>query len=210
MTRGMTLAILTAFMLGLAAGCSPWPRPAADGSGGADPAAKPDYLPKPITKEELPANKAKLADLEKLITAKDEELAALRGEVDVLRKQIAAAEGPKENVYGTPEELFADMPMQAYPRFGPDAGIERAAARKWCEANLIGRTVEWTTTVQKVIVSGDGLFTVELRLEGALDASAAFPDDPFHIQGVPFGDSFLFGNQQCHVILVLQRYVGLA
>src|SRR4051812_11745693 len=78
-----------------------------------------------------PTAPARLAELEKEIAAKEKDLTALRAEADALRKRIAAGDAPKDKVYRTPQELFADMPKDAYPKFGPAAGIERGAALKW-------------------------------------------------------------------------------
>src|SRR5262249_9241112 len=61
--------------------------------------------------------------------------------------------GPKDGVYRNRAALFADVPKDAYPKAGADAGIERAAAKKWYQANLPGRVIEWTVPVDSVAVT---------------------------------------------------------
>src|SRR5436190_15037764 len=63
MTRGTVFAVATGFVIGLAFGCGSSKPPEA--SGGSDPTpAKPGEPAKPIAKDELPAAKAKRAELE--------------------------------------------------------------------------------------------------------------------------------------------------
>jgi hypothetical protein len=177
------------------------------GADTSDSAKKPE-LPKHVGKEDLPAAKAKLADLEKTIATKEQELADLRAEADGLRRQIAA-KASNDKVYQTPKELFADMPKDAYPKFGPAGGIERAAARKWCKENLVGRTVEWTATVykdrykdRKVKITGDGPFTVTVGFQGATsNAVAKLPDNVNQVGGFSFGGLFHLGGEPCEVII---------
>src|SRR5213078_1814083 len=63
MTRGTVFAVAAGFVIGLAFGCGS-SKPA-EASGGSDPTpVKPGDPAKPIAKDELPAAKAKLAELE--------------------------------------------------------------------------------------------------------------------------------------------------
>src|SRR5437879_1801965 len=63
MTRGTVFAVAAGFVIGLAFGCGSSKPPEA--SGGSDPTpAKPGDPVKPIAKDELPAAKAKVAELE--------------------------------------------------------------------------------------------------------------------------------------------------
>src|SRR5262249_46523135 len=102
---------------------------------------------------------------------------------------------PKGRVYRTPTELFADMPRSAYPKFGPAFGIERAAARKWFNENVVGRTIEWTATVKEVAIDGDGPFDVR----PTLDWYEASPSPLFG--SFAFGGEFAIGGQACQVCL---------
>ena len=107
-------------------------------------------------------------------------------------------EKEKEKVYTTPAELFAGMPKDAYPKFGSDGGIERAAARKWAKTNLVGRTVEWTATVKEVQIDGDAPFTVRLITETEYSGGRIGLD---HCLGFLFGGMFSLGGQPCQAIL---------
>ncbi|HUY31590.1 MAG TPA: hypothetical protein VMV69_02345 [Pirellulales bacterium] len=140
----------------------------------------------------IAAKEKELADLGKAVAAKAKEPADLSSDANATRKSIPAAEAPKDNVYRTPTELFADMPNDAYPRFGPEGAIERAAARKWVKANLVGRTVEWTAIVKHVEISGDGPFTVRL---GCTHKGL------WRNRFLLFGGAFGLGNQSCQVLL---------
>ncbi len=102
-----------------------------------------------------------------------------------------------DSVFRTPEELFARMPEDSRPKSGPDGGIERAAAKKWANANLAGRTIEWTALVGSVEVQGEDPFTITARLsprEGFdnQNYSGATPS-------LPFGNAFSLGDQVCLV-----------
>lgn len=151
--------------------------------------------PAPLPKAELPGAKKKLAQLDAEIADKEKELSTLRTEADKLRQRIAATEGSKEKVYKKPEELFGDLPKSAYPKFGPAGGIERAAAKKWCKANLVGRRVEWTATIEEVSITDDGPFQVVIKL------LLPFSADTLGIEGAPFGKTFMLGEQVCGVII---------
>lgn len=61
----------------------------------------------------------------------------------------------KEKVFRTSADLFAGMPKEAYPKSGPGAGIERAAALDWFKENIVGHSVEWTAKVDNPQVEGD-------------------------------------------------------
>jgi hypothetical protein len=134
----------------------------------APPAPKADDPPKTSPKENLASSKERLAELEKAIAAEEKRLADLKTEADTVRKGLADEHPSIERVYHSGEELFVDMPRSAYPKTGTDAGIERAEARKWLKAKLIGRSVEWTAIVREVVVKEDLLeFNVELKIDHA-------------------------------------------
>jgi hypothetical protein len=158
---------------------------------------------RPLAPDDLPAAEARLAELEKEIAGSEEKLAGLKAEAANLRSQIGAAKsGASGKVYTRAEDLFADMPADAYPKFGPEGGIERAAARKWANENLVGRTVEWQVTVKSVDVGGDGpfrvvLITEELSTFQGLNNPAYGGGDSFFA----FGPKFSLGGQDCRVFL---------
>jgi hypothetical protein len=94
----------------------------------------------------------------------------------------------------TPKGLFADMPAEAYPKYGPEGGIERAKARKWMNDHLVGRTVEWTATVKEVAISGDDPFKVVLVTSG----DRLFPKGFANGFASP---TFFLGGQECQVVI---------
>jgi hypothetical protein len=191
--------IVAGFVVALTLGFGSSKAPEAAG-GGADPVQKPDDPPGSITKEELATKKAKLAEVEKAIAAREKELADLRLEANGLRKLIAAAEAPKDKVYRTGPELLADMPKDAYPKAGPQGGIERAAARKWLKANVVGRTVEWTMTVREVSDTGDDPFHVEVLV---LSKAKFVGNKNNTVQPAePFGDEFLLDGESWQITLI--------
>ena len=165
--------------------------------------------PKRFAPGELPPAVRKLADLEKTIAAKEKELADLKAEANTLR-QADVNTLRQSIVYRTPGELLADMPMDAYPKFGADAGIERAKARKWVKANLIDRTIEaeWTVIDGGISVVGNDPYTVVLSFDettGTLSDEKENPNSPAlpsHTLRVrPFGDPILLGNQSCQIYI---------
>jgi hypothetical protein len=196
--RGPALAALSSFLVGLILGCG---SKATDASGGAgDPAPRATDPPKPVTKDTLQDAKERLSEMEKAITAKKKELANLEGAADALRKEITDTEvpkdkAPKEKVYKTATELFADLPKDKYPKAGKEFGIERAAARKWAKDTLPGRRVELSAGIIDVSVGGDGPFKVEVTLDGWYAPGL----------GYAFGDAFKLGDQPCYVILTQSR-----
>jgi hypothetical protein len=149
MWRSAGLVVVFGFAFGCG-GSAPSPEASADvgqpAAAKGDPPAPPAGEPKPVPKEGLPAAKARLAKLEKDIEAKEKELTALKAEADLLRGQIAAAEGTNK-VYRSPAELFADMPRDKYPSPSEDGAPERAVCNKWLKENVVGRVVEWKATV---------------------------------------------------------------
>ncbi|HEV3006068.1 MAG TPA: hypothetical protein VGX78_16485, partial [Pirellulales bacterium] len=112
------------------------------------------------------AEAKELAKVDETIAAKEKELADLSSVADALRKRIAAKKkmpnATEAKAYRSMEALLADMPKHAYPKFGADGAIERAAARKWVKANLVGRKIQWKATLKKVDISGNDPFTVRL------------------------------------------------
>ena len=116
----------------------------------------------------------------------------------IARYQVPMTEAPKGKGHRTAENLFADMPKDAYPKFGPAGGIERAAARKWLtEEFTAGQVVEWEATVTEVYDEGDGPFSVKLFV-------AVKGDKP--ISGWCLGKPISLGGQLCQVIMVGHIY----
>jgi hypothetical protein len=181
-------------LISLVAGCSFETQP-----GG----SKEDDDPSQLAADDLPATEARLAELDKEIASSEEKLAALKAEAASLRRQMGAAKSRASGkVYTRAEDLLADMPPDAYPKFGPERGIERAAARNWAKEHLVGRTVEWQVTVKGVDVSGDGPFRVVLNTEElstfqGLNNPAFGLGDSFFA----FGPKFSLGGQDCRVFL---------
>lgn len=188
MRRTSTIVGLSGFLVGMVLGCSSNTPEAASGANAA-PAQKVGDPPKAVATDA----KTRLAELEKTIATRERELAELRVTADSLRKEIAAAEGGNVKVYRTPEELFADMPQNAYPKF-VEGEIERAATRKWCMKNLPGRTVEWPATIETVSIDGNDPFEVRLICAGT--AVREGPGD-----GFVFGSEFKLGAEKCMAVL---------
>jgi hypothetical protein len=103
----------------------------------------------------------------------------------------------EKKVYTSGKALLADMAKDAYP--DGDA-IEWAAARKWCESNVIGRRVEWTASVTDFSVrqarddpEGDRGETFDVTLT---------TDTPsLRGGGFVFGRPFLLGKAECAVVI---------
>lgn len=140
-----------------------------------------------------------------------------QGKADTPPSTKTEAEAPDSGkVYRSPTELLADMPKSAYPKPGPEGGIEQAAARKWMKKNLVGRTVEWTATLREIAISGDDPFTVKMwftDFKDPLEVHAIFhPDLPEGglLCGFSFGGPFSLGGESCEVILGGKGIVGLS
>jgi cell division protein FtsB len=192
MRRATTLVVLFGFVIGLATGCGSSKLPATV-LGNRDAAPNAGEAPKPIGKDDLPAAKAKLADLEKSIAAKEKELADLKVEADALRRRTTAdREPPKDNVYRSPLALLADMPKNKFPKIGAEGGLERIAARIWCAEKLIGRTIEWTSIVTEVADSGGDPSVVKVKTDATYFLNNTFA----------FGHPISLGGQTCQVLVV--------
>ncbi|HUY31593.1 MAG TPA: hypothetical protein VMV69_02360 [Pirellulales bacterium] len=165
--------------------------------------------PAPAAPDKSTAAKTeKLADLEKRIAAKKKQLADLdkRAAAEQTKRAAplnpgAAAEAPKGKVYRSTEELLADMPTDAYPKFGPVGAVERSAARKWVKANVVGRTVEWKMTVERVEIAGDDPFRVILIATQKRTVSARGAKYSPYGAGFSFGKAFRLGGQLCQGLL---------
>lgn len=231
MIRGTMFAVLTGFVIGLAFGCSSSTTPEVFRGGGKpaptpDDSTKPVDEPRPIGQDDLPAPKAgdssnssdapepigkdglptaeaKLADLEKAVAAKEKEVADLKTQMETLRRSTTAAKGSKDKVYRTPEDLLADMPKEAFPKAGPEGGIERAAARRWVATHLVFQTLEWTATVTGVTITGDGPYKVVVDTDAGFAAGRCLigtGSNGVDLAGLPFGGSVSLGGQACQVI----------
>ncbi len=170
--------------------------------------------------------KTKLAETRTKIATTEKELAELRNQAKWMETELAKlpAAGP-EKLYLSPQDLFADMPKDSYPISGDNGSIERAAARKWMQANLVGRTLKTTAKVAKVYDYGEDPFTVSLMFEDSeptyrtvLSAvpQAFNPRDARNAQAVQemrrattnsyfqsCGEPIKFGDQSC---LVMRSY----
>jgi hypothetical protein len=198
MTRSLFLATTCELLLVSALGCGSSEPPEVTDSG--DPApGQPGDAPEPAAGADVSAAKVRLAEVEKAIADKEKELADLRAEAAALRDQIAAAE-PKGKVFRTSAELFSGMPEDAYPKAGPAAGIERAAALKWCQENLVGHSVEWTTTLTNPSVDGEGPFTVSLEDPRFNRHRQGYAGGPFDSCFVAF-ENHTLGGQTCEVLV---------
>lgn len=192
MSRRKLFMVFGAIVIGVGIGCGPSNQPAANGGGDEPPVVRPGDAPKPVIENDLPAKKAKLAELKKAVAAKENELVDLKAQIDALQQEIAQAEGADTKVYTKLADLLADMPKDSYPK---GEGISRAAAKKWLEANLKGRTIEWTDTITKVEVTGDDPFKVNLGLATDL---VAIQYDAWIWSRVLFGQAFKFdGGETC-------------
>jgi len=95
-----------------------------------------------------------------------------------------------------PDQLFAKMPAAAFPKTGGDAGLERAAARKWILENLVGRELSWMRTIESVEIEGNGPFKLTFSHPNDVTTilERGFPK-------LPVGKRFSLGGQQTQLIL---------
>jgi hypothetical protein len=140
-----------------------------------------------------------------------EEVARLKKELEAARAELARSKPPDQGapdnkkivrpradgkVYRTAKELLADMPEKTYPKYGEKFGIERARCRTWCRANLPGRTVEFTATVNdKIQVSGNGPFLVRILPDGLTIESGSVDYGCLY-----FGEPVSLGDEKYQVV----------
>jgi hypothetical protein len=106
---------------------------------------------KPSAPGDVPADEKQLAELDRQIDAKEKELAELKNKAEALRRKIAAGKKPVAGkAYTSAEQLLVGMPPDKHPKSGEDAAPERRAANQWLKENVLGKTVEWTSTVGDV------------------------------------------------------------
>lgn len=202
---GGSVAAIVAVSIALFSGCSP-AKPVnmvpATGDNQNDNAP-----PKTNHKDDaVPATEARLVEVERAILAKQAELAKLQAEAESLIGLRKAGKGQNKQENRDPAVFFRDMPQEAYPKYGEQGGIERAACRKWLKDEFVpGQVVEWDVRVMSVTDSGEGPYEVVVRLEK--DAIAYVGAPVFFFGGWPFGDPVLLGATKCQV--VLKGYVGI-
>jgi hypothetical protein len=95
------------------------------------------------------AKKRELAELLRVIEAKEKELDGLRVKAAALRRQIAALEekaGGKGKVFTSPQELVACLPANARPKHAEDT-IRLERANDWLADHVVGKRLQWTYTL---------------------------------------------------------------
>jgi hypothetical protein len=198
MRRVTFLLALFGFAVGTAIGVQ---KPESMANAGQPPVVKSDSPNKlnPLSKED-PKAKDRLVEVEKAIAAKEKELAALRVEADTLRKQLASDDRPYTNA----TDMFKNLPKESYPMPGKDGVLERAAADKWLKANIVGKAIEWTATINKVVINEptDDLFFVKFALDLPLYQLYRLGDRECLILGEPI----VIGDQKCLVLFHVRNF----
>lgn len=136
----------------------------------------------------------KLAQIDDAILGKQKEIAALRAQAADLQKQMAEPATLKTYLQGS--ELLADLPKTAYPKWGGKFQPERVATQEWMKANLPGRTVKWTSKIEKVEVTGNGPFEVKLYWHPSGAGGLAVDSQP------TLGNSFAIGEESNCVVSI--------
>lgn len=108
-------------------------------------------------------------------------------------------------VHRSGQEILAGLPKDNYPKVGEEFGIERARCEKWCRAHLVGKTIEWSTTIKDIKIDGDEPFIVTLTVEVSSEfqcvAGASVPTCWC------FWEPVTLGGQSCQVGLS-REFVG--
>jgi hypothetical protein len=128
---------------------------------------------------------AELARLEKLYAAAQRDAAYFKGKIDALKAKMGepskpdrgdkAEEKPAEGKpYTSIGQLLSDLPKDKYPQPGEDGAPERNAANTWLKDNLVGKTVQWPLTVNRVILS-------DLGGQGRYDVKIGFQETPLKV-----------------------------
>lgn len=115
----------------------------------------------------------------------------------------SAERTPAVRVYRSAADLLKDMPREAYPRFGPDGKSQRAAARKWVQANLVGRVIEWTGGLSSSDNYGGELespFTMRIAVYGETASTQFLGEQPGRGEGISWG-TITLGDQAAQVML---------
>ena len=195
MRRVTFLLALFGFAVGTAVGVL---EPESMAIAGQTPPVKNDSPNKsnPQSKED-PKTRDRLVEVEKAIATKEKELAVLRAEADTLRKQLSTDERP----YTSAIDMFKNLPKDSYPKPGKDGVLERAAADKWMKSIIVGKAIEWTATINKVIIGepSDDLFFVRFVLDSQL---YDLRDREYLILGEPI----VIGDQKCLVVFRVRNY----
>ena len=110
----------------------------------------------------------------------------------------------RSNIYRSAADLFADMPLAAFPRGGKDGTPERSAATGWMEKHRVGpqHQLDWTATITEVEIDGCGdRFHVLLKEEGDYDEGRSSSDvlrwhlvwpEPFLFEGICCGTAIAY------------------
>lgn len=137
-----------------------------------------------------------IADLERSINQKEQELRNLRRQVISIRRAMEATGQSTNRFYNNSIDLVEDMPQSVFPKAGPEFTMERTAAKKWFESNFPGRNVELYATLYDVAVEGEGPYSVTLYCRS--NNISYLPKNGKNMQ---FDRLILFDNQPCAVML---------
>ena len=149
MSRHRALICIAGFVVGLGLGCGA-PKPP-EMPGGGDP-------PKPA--DDQSQARAELAELEKQIAAKDQELTELRRRADGLRAKLGG-----ENVLTDLQKLIDGIPTESAPRADKRGEVKREAANQWLKKHATGKPLEIRGNLTGVSLSPmDGKFGVTVCL----------------------------------------------
>lgn len=137
-----------------------------------------------------------IADLERTISQKEQELRNLRRQVITIRRAVEASGQLNKRSYTNSVDLVEDMPESDYPKAGPEFTMERAKAKKWFESRLPGRNLELQATLYDVAVEGDGPYSVTVYCRS--NNLTYLPKNGKNLQ---FDRLILFENQACAMML---------
>jgi len=137
-----------------------------------------------------------IADLERSISQKEQELRNLRRQVITIRRAVEASGQLNKRFYNNSIDLVEDMPESDYPKAGPEFTMERAKAKKWFESRLPGRNLELQATLYDVAVEGDGPYSVTVYCRS--NNLTYLPKNGKNLQ---FDRLILFDTHPCAVML---------
>ena len=137
-----------------------------------------------------------IADLERSIRQKEQELKNLRNQVIGIRRAVEASRQSNNRFYNNSIDLVEDMPQSDFPKAGPEFTMERTVAKKWFETHFPGRNLELYATLYDVAVEGEGPYSVTVYCRS--NNISYLPKNGKNMQ---FDRTILFDSQACAVML---------
>lgn len=154
-------------------------------------------VPNTLRKDQIPEAKGNLDKLRQSIDELAIKMAKMKAEAVRLQASIAAASATTEKVFRSAKELFASMPSDAYPKSGPEGGIERASTRKWLRETFTPThpTIEFPITVKTVSIQGDGPYQVKVYPD------VEYNDVKYNSYGMILDKRCSLAGQPCMLVL---------